>query len=210
MSPQETIRSFIASPEFADYVGFVARCYFGILNDNSQIDYRDQAFRTPDHGGVEFWSAVMRGLASDLRGAKFAVISGFITSDEWIARMGEIDDSEFVRFAYEGILGRAAEPSGHAYWLGLLQSGEIRREELLLGFVDSGEAKVKFHNHTYVAMCYLGLLDRASDPGGFTYWVDLMFAGAREVDVIGGFSMSQEYAQRLSDLGCAAPVAEGE
>ena len=70
MTPEIVVSSFISSPEFAAHNGFVARCYFGIFNNNSAVSYDDPNYRIPDYGGLQYWGDVMEGVidGGDRRG----------------------------------------------------------------------------------------------------------------------------------------------
>lgn len=56
MSPQEVTRNFILSPEVNGNRGFINRCYFGLFNNNSLVDYATPGYRYADYGGLMFWS----------------------------------------------------------------------------------------------------------------------------------------------------------
>jgi hypothetical protein len=52
-------------------------------------------------------------------------------------------------------------------------------------------------HEVYVTMMYVGMLRRAPDPGGFSFWVDYMDRGNRGLALIDGFVHSGEYRGRF-------------
>ena len=209
MSLEQVVRNFIASPEFTDYNGFIARCYFAIFNNNSLVAYDDPGYRIPDYGGMVYWAAEMQAIIAaggSMAEAQGWVVRGFTNSPEWQSRIGTLNDSEFVYFLYEYILGRDAETAGYNYHFSRLQNGWVSRDEMVQEFIISAEAQFSYQHHTYVAMAYLGLLDRGADKGGFNYHMQRLLAG--EVDVVAflrGFIYAPEYVDRLTFLNIRWP-----
>ena len=186
MTAQDVFRSFIASPEFNDRSGFVARCYLGIFNNNLTMAYDDPGYRVPDYAGLDFWTSVMLlhlAAGGSTGDAQLAVVEGFTSSDEWQERIGDLTDSEFVELLYERILGREIDPDGHAFWTDLLARGIVSRNELVLEFINSEEARSRYAHHMAVAACYLGLLGRDVEREGFVFWMDLLTYGASDLEV---------------------------
>ena len=128
----------MASPEFASANGFVARCYFGLFNNNSTMAFDDPAYRLPDYDGQRYWAGLMRDAvtsgASTLE-AKLNVIGGFTASPEWQDRLGIMTDEEFVEFLYQHLLGRPSDPGGYLFQLDQLRSGAASRVRLIHDFL---------------------------------------------------------------------------
>lgn len=108
-------------------------------------DYDGQAFRlymaaldrTPDPSGLASWTNVLRS-GADLDD----VAHGFVTSAEFESRYGDLDNSEYVTQLYQNVLNRTPDASGHANWMGHLESGETR-EAVLIGFSESAENRLQ-------------------------------------------------------------------
>lgn len=89
--------------------------------------------RDPDPAGAAFWAGVLAGA-----GAR-PVAAAFAGSAEFAARLGDApDDGAFLGLLYDGVLGRAPDPGGEAYWTGRLAEGATRGD-VLAAFADSAE-----------------------------------------------------------------------
>jgi hypothetical protein len=88
---------------------------------------------------------------------------------------------------YHSLLGRDADQSGLAYWVGLL-NGHTSRQQVVQGFLSSQE-----HRGQEVDVYYQTFLHRTSDPMGRTYWVNQFLGGADESAVLQGFLTSSEF-----------------
>ena len=89
--------------------------------------------RAPDESGFDYWRRQL------IVGTTAQQISqAFTGSDEFVRRYGTLSDADFVSLVYRNVLGRQAEPEGHAYWVGQLRQGHTRGE-IMLGFSESVE-----------------------------------------------------------------------
>ncbi|MGI8938467.1 MAG: DUF4214 domain-containing protein [Iamia sp.] len=114
----------------------------------------------------------------------------FAASSEFRSRYGTLDDAGFVDRLYLNVLGRPSDPSGRQYWVGRLQSGAMTRGEVLSRFARSPEHRVRRWAAATVAIAYVAILDRQSDPSGLAYWSGRLRAGAPTRDVLAAFSRS--------------------
>ena len=91
--------------------------------------------RSSDIGGLGHWA---RQLAKGEM--VFAeVAAAFMVSDEFTQLYPEgLSDEEFVTLLYQNVLKREPDAAGKAYWLKVLDEGNLRNE-VLLGFADSVE-----------------------------------------------------------------------
>jgi hypothetical protein len=67
----------------------------------------------------------------------------------------------------------------------------------MLGFSESDEYRGFIHNEVYVTMAYVGMLRRAPEAGGFSFWVQHMDAGNPGLSLLDLFLGSQEYRSRF-------------
>jgi uncharacterized delta-60 repeat protein len=103
----------------------VARLYHGTLD------------RIPEVGGLSYWTSQLKTGAQTLQQEAAA----FVASAEFQDRYGSLDNNQFVNQLYLNVLDRPAEPSGLAYWTGLLNTG-ASRADVALGFTESFEFQV--------------------------------------------------------------------
>jgi Domain of unknown function (DUF4214)/Subtilase family len=131
--------------------------------------YLDFLDREPDSGGLAAWvNALDGGLP------KSSLIEAFMNSAEFRFK------GKFIAQVYLGILGRDADYGGFRFWLDLLLAG-MSREQIVQGFLSSGEFQANFGssltNGQFVERMYNNVLLRASDTGGFNFWVGQLTSG---------------------------------
>ena len=176
----QVVENFFASAEFQGSIAPVARLYFAYF------------LRIPDYGGLQFWAGHY-GEGNSLQ----SIADFFAGSAEFAARYGSLGNAEFVTLVYNNVLGRAPDEGGLAYWTGRLDSGELTRGGVMLGFSDSAEYQSIIGNEVYVTMMYMGMLRREPERSGFDFWVGYMDSGNSGLDLINGFLGSPEYRQRF-------------
>jgi hypothetical protein len=77
--------------------------------------YRTLFGRSPDFDGLSYWVGQRRaGLSGE------QVAYWMTRSAEYHALYAHLDDSQFVNAIYQNLLGRPADPQGHAYWSSLI------------------------------------------------------------------------------------------
>jgi hypothetical protein len=176
----QMIEQFFNSGEFQGTMAPVARLYFAYF------------LRIPDYPGLQFWISQYRG------GTPLAVISqNFATSAEFGARYGSLSNAQFVAQVYQNVLGRLPDAPGLAFWVGQLDSGAMNRGAVMIGFSESAEYKGVIGNEVYVTMMYTGMLRRAPDAAGFSYWVSYLDGGNSGLALINGFLAGPEYRGRF-------------
>ena len=100
---------------------FVARNYTQFLG------------RTYDVDGLNHWTNQITTGA----GTPATVAWGFAFSTE--CKNKNLSNTEFVRMLYRGCFGRESDVAGEQYWLWLMQSGRMNREQVFWGFINSDE-----------------------------------------------------------------------
>jgi hypothetical protein len=108
-----------------------------------------------------------------------------------------LNNEQFVTLVYNNVLGRAPDAGGLAFWKGQLDAGSMTRGQVMLGFSESAEYRETSDSQVYVTMMYIGMLRRAPDAGGFSYWVQYRDAGNSGLALIDGFLASPEYHGRF-------------
>jgi Ca2+-binding RTX toxin-like protein len=96
--------------------------------------YQAAFARTPDAGGVGFWTGQI-----DTGTTLQQVAASFIDSGEFRSLYGQSpSDASFVDALYQNVLGRAADAGGAAFWKERLSQGDSRAQ-VLLHFSESPE-----------------------------------------------------------------------
>jgi acetyl esterase/lipase len=93
--------------------------------------------RAPDENGQAYWTRLY------LRGRSLSAIAGqFAASSEFVSTYGRLGNGDFVAQLYRNVLDREPDPSGHAYWANMLDSGRTRGW-VMIGFSQSAEMRAK-------------------------------------------------------------------
>jgi uncharacterized protein DUF4214/subtilase family protein len=131
--------------------------------------YLDFLDREADPEGFSFWVNQLNGGLP-----RSSLVEAIIDSAELLLK------GKFIAQAYLGILTRDADYGGFRGWLGALLAG-ISREQIVQAFLDSGEFQANFGsnltNEQFVERMYLNILQRPSDPSGFSFWVGQLNGG---------------------------------
>jgi len=173
------VTNLIGSAEYASRGAFVVRCYLAVMR------------RSPDFGGWINWQdAMLAGWSQTM------VVDAFVEAPEFTLLYGELTDAQYVTLVYQNVLGRDPDPAGFDNWLGQLQSGDLTRAEMMMGFILSPEYIGKTAVQVQVETAYLALLRRASDPGRAANWMGFFEAHPLH-EGIGYFISSQEYLLRF-------------
>ena len=124
------------SNAFAQSAEFVST--YGALTDAQFVDrvYRNVLGRAPDEAGLGFWT---QQLESGAR-TRGQVMTGFSESAEYRA---EIGSEIYVTMMYLGMLRRAPDAAGFAYWVGYLDDGNPGLA-LISGFLGATEYRRRF------------------------------------------------------------------
>jgi hypothetical protein len=179
-TPATLVSALVGSTEFAYLVRPVARLYLAYFG------------RSPDAAGLAYWVGQLRA------GAPLANVSNsFAGSQEFATRYGALDNRGFVERVYANVLGRSPDLGGLTYWLGQLLNGLLNRGGVMTGFSESSEYRSKTATQVDVSTVYLGLLRRAPDPAGLTYWVGQLRAGVPLSTLVASIVGSAEYGARF-------------
>ncbi|MBR5960515.1 MAG: DUF4214 domain-containing protein [Clostridia bacterium] len=108
----------------------------------------------------------------------------------------------FVYRMYRVCLLREPDAGGLQNWVNQLQSKKRTGAEVAYGFYDSNEMKNRnLSNADFVERCYEGIMGRASDAGGKSYWIKKLENGMSRKAVISGFTGSQEFKELCEYYG---------
>ncbi len=179
-SRAQAIQGFFNSNEFQGTIAPVARLYFAYF------------LRIPDYGGLNHWIGQYRaGTSLD------SVSQAFAGSAEFVNAYGALNNTQFVTLVYNNVLARAPDAGGLTHWVGQLTSNTMTRGAVMLAFSESAEYKALIASEVYVTMSYAGMLRRAPDAGGFSYWVNYLDGGNSGLALLNGFLTANEYRARF-------------
>ena len=95
--------------------------------------YQAYFLRAPDPAGLSYW-----GVAYANRMTLPQISDFFAKSTEFQNRYGTLDNAGFIDLIYKNVLARTPDPSGRAYWIGVLNAGRSRGA-VMIGFSESPE-----------------------------------------------------------------------
>ena len=167
------VDDFYLSTDPNGSTGQIFRLYQGVLD------------RNPDKTGFENWINWKESGQKNL----LEVTSSFIGSVEFQNHYGSTTNAKFVTLLYSNVLDRSPDPTGLQTWVGALDTGTKTREQVVQGFTESTEFKIKSAS---VSNVYLGTLRDSDD----TLWggagADLfVFGGEFGRDVVVDFDPLQ-------------------
>jgi hypothetical protein len=174
------VTEVVNSAEFGGRISPIARLYLAAFD------------RLPDNEGLHYWISS--------RAPVGVIADHFATSQEFLARYGDLDDAGYVRRLYLNVLRREPDPGGAAHWLGALDAG-ASRGQVLSAFAQSSEYTRQTKPSIQALTLYVGLLGRDPDPSGHDYWVSVLARGTPFRSVVASFLDSAEYRQRVRNLG---------
>ncbi len=140
LSRDNLLDAFAQSQEFFDIAqgyGIVAysagsdQSYSALESFVSRF-YTEVLDRAPDAEGLSIWVSALEGGSA----AANDIAKGFFSSKEFINK--NTSDGQFIDYAYQALLGRAADSEGRAHWLAEFDKG-LARDTLLQGFIHSTE-----------------------------------------------------------------------
>jgi hypothetical protein len=105
--------------------------------------------RTPDAGGLAYWSAQLADGATPIQ-----VAQGFVSSAEFQQDYGTLNSNDFLTTLYKNVLHRAPDAAGLQYWTGQLQHG-ASEASVLVGFSDSLENRVQTASATHDSWVFI-------------------------------------------------------
>ena len=113
--------------------GVIDRLYFAFFQ------------RRADQQGLEYWL----GLSGD--GTDVNVIAeNFALGDEFTNAYGEVEFGVFLDELYSNVLDRPSDTEGKAYWLSLLESGQLDRGSIVVQFTESLEMRNLTRNRSEI------------------------------------------------------------
>jgi hypothetical protein len=119
-----------------------------------QVLYTDFLGRTGTIGELNSWVNVLNA------NGQAAVVRAIYESPE---SLGRIVDGMYLKY-----LGRASDPGGRAYWVGLMQGG-ASLESIQAGFISSPEF-ISSNNSDYVQGLYRTFFTRTGSAAELAYW----------------------------------------
>lgn len=173
-SGSSVIRSFIASNEFGAVVAPAVRAYLGV-----------RGTYPPTKATVDTAVARLR------QGATPTDIANTYATDPAVANL---TNDQFVTSVFQHIYKRNPTAAERSRDVAFLNGGGSRGA--LVAWNAEGSGAASLSAEVTVAMVYLGMLGRAPDSGGWSYWVPKTRASSSDT-LVTGFQRSSEYARRV-------------
>ena len=92
--------------------------------------------RAPDAVGLYFWGAVLANGELTLE----QIADQFFAQPETVADLDLNDNTAFVQQIYQNVLGRDVDDEGEAFWVGLLDNGEVSKSQFILEVLEGVNA----------------------------------------------------------------------
>ena len=169
------VHSFLASAEFGVAVSPAARLALAAFGAPPAFD------------DLMGWAARVRG-----REALASVAADVCAKPAFTTRYGSLTGTAFVDRAHRDATGAAAPASFRTQWAGRI------KPDVMAAIVSLPAAVAHMRPTVDVTMTYAGLLRRAPDAGGLTYWVDQIRRGASIQRLVAQFFNSAEYRNRFA------------
>jgi Ca2+-binding RTX toxin-like protein len=162
--------------------------------------------RAPDPEGLANWVHALNG-GTSLQ----TVVNGFVSSQEFQAKYGNLDNTAFVTLLYHNVLDRAPDAEGLSNWVNALNGGESRAQ-VVLGFSESQEnianQAVPVQHGLWIqdaaaaqaARLYDTVFGRLPDASGLTNWTHSLESGTSLQTVSADFVASQEFQSKYGAL----------
>lgn len=150
-----------------------------------QVDsYYNQFFgRSADPEGRQFWIDEMLAGATEED-----TMAAFMTTQEYLE--SNATNEEFVRAVYQDVLNRDADTGGLIFWTEALATGQMTREQVAAGLIDTDE-----RHQSLVDSYYETYLDRVADPDGAAFWANQLNQNLMDdADVVEALLATAEYA----------------
>ncbi len=112
--------------------------------------------------------------------------------------------TNYVRRAYEVILGRSAGDEEIAHWVDLLHSGTSAGEIISEFFRSDEYGNQGNSDRETVQLCYRAMLGREADDAGIDNWIDLLEDGYSTTRLVAEFVASPEFRALCSEYGLTA------
>jgi hypothetical protein len=187
------------------------RLYHGALGRPSDGDGRMNYMQHLDNG----MSLAEIGLAM-LNSPEF---NGWVAQRTGGQLPGQLTNAEFVEILYQRVLGRPSDAEGHAFWTYGLDIGAHTREDLLVSFTQSPEARVLFAEETEVLWAlnreanlirsfYDVTFDRDPDIEGQTFWMQSLQNGLSVQQMAQFFVNSDEFQAIITSRSTVQAVTE--
>lgn len=175
--------------------------------------YRVCLQRDPDEGGFRYWVDQLNS------GKKTGAEAVFNFYDSKEMKNRNLPNDQYLTRLYEGIMGRAPDAGGYAYWMQIMETG-MSRPYVISGFLTSKEfdnlcRKYGINKGSYssseprdqnpgvtgfVSRLYTKLLGRSFDDNGLNYWCRIVLKEPTRATLLkvalDGFLHSKEFLNK--------------
>jgi hypothetical protein len=179
IAPTQLMAAFMGSPEFAGRVAPVVRVHIAAT------------------GQLPSASQLKSGLAARADGSTIGELAdAALSSPSGVASFGALENEAFLHEAHRQMFGRRATTDELSGWIGALHAS-ASRGQVLAALANSAEYQQSTSATVQVYMAYAGMLERAPDAAGLTYWAGIVEGGGSIEVLLDGFVSSNEYRNRF-------------
>lgn len=147
----EEFSAYSAGSELAEAHADVFRLYWAFFD------------REPDVPGARYWVGQYDQCSSLLD-----ITWSFSNSAEFRSRYGNLSHDQYIDLVYSNVLDRTPDAEGKAYWLSLLNSGELIQAEVMLYF-SAGQEFKRLHPLPSDGRSYSGCTEPTPQPESVYY-----------------------------------------
>lgn len=117
---------------------------------------------------------------------------------------------KFVEGLYENLLNRGSDEAGMQHWLNMLSLKKMSAAGVAVSVASSAEFNaISYTNSEFINRCYLALLGRKYDVGGYTNFVNHLNSGKSRAWVFAAICDSAEFQRRAAFAPGGANVTPG-
>lgn len=109
--------------------------------------------RAADPAGLAYWAGeIDQGLIS-LDQLRQNLVN---EQPEYLENYGQLSNEELTDTVYENLFNREADAAGRDYWVGQLESGAVRQDQLIIAYVNGASEpdQLVLSNKLFIAECY--------------------------------------------------------
>lgn len=156
--------------------------------------------RPADPDGLAFWEGVVEAAG----GSTTTVAAAFAASAEYKAEYADMSTADIINQIYLNLFGRAAEPTGLAFWANAVANGAVTIDTAVTTIAAGaqGTDKVAFDSKVTFASAFTAALDTPAEKAGYAG----EFANDAAKTIVAGIKTAAQLAAAIAPAALAASV----